>query len=74
MHKGPIQIPDDPSIPLETVVDLMAGLLDIPVYSSRVEALHLMFSVYLSSQSQAASNVYHAQGRKNNGRGFLDPI
>lgn len=74
MQKVPIQFPDDPSVPLETVVDLMAGLLDIPVYRSRVEALHLMFSVYLSSQSQSASNLYQAQGRKNNGRGFLEPI
>ena len=73
MKNVPIQFPDDPSVPLETVVDLMAGLLDIPVYRSRVEALHLMFSVYLASQSQSAGHMYQTQGRKN-GRGFLDPI
>ena len=65
----PVQFPGDPSLPLETVVDLMAGLVDIPVYRSRVEALHLMFSVYLATQSTGP--LY--QGKKS-GRGFLDPI
>lgn len=27
--------------------DIICGLLDIPVYSSRVQSLHLLFSLYL---------------------------
>ncbi|MEQ2204850.1 hypothetical protein XENOCAPTIV_019618 [Xenoophorus captivus] len=32
---------------LQQYVDLICGLLDIPVYNSRVQSLHLLFSLYL---------------------------
>ena len=31
-------------------VDVICSLLDIPVYSSRIQALHLLFTLYLESR------------------------
>ena len=47
-----------PSFPdsLETMVDLMCGLLDIPVYNmNRIQSLHVLFSLYSSSRNSSLS-------------------
>ncbi|XP_065347964.1 intraflagellar transport protein 46 homolog [Cloeon dipterum] len=40
--------PPDLQCSLESYIDMMCGILDIPVYESRVESLHLFFSVLLA--------------------------
>lgn len=35
---------------LQEYVDIVCSLLDIPVYNSRVQSLHLLFSLYLESR------------------------
>ncbi|XP_023344942.1 intraflagellar transport protein 46 homolog [Eurytemora carolleeae] len=39
------------NIDLSAQVDIMCGLLDIPVYRSRVQALHVLFSLYSAFRS-----------------------
>ena len=36
----------DLDVPLETYVDIVCGLLDIPVYDSRIQSLHILFTLY----------------------------
>ncbi|XP_059482061.1 intraflagellar transport protein 46 homolog isoform X2 [Neocloeon triangulifer] len=40
--------PPDLDCSLENYIDLICGILDIPVYESRVESLHVLFSVFLA--------------------------
>ena len=66
----PLSFPD---VELETLIDLQCGLLDIPVQRSRLEALHLLFSLYLATRS--AAHLYTRPGDKRSAnRGFLDPL
>ncbi|KAL2649674.1 hypothetical protein R1flu_017802 [Riccia fluitans] len=40
-------------VDVATFVDICCAILDIPVYKSRVESLHLMFSLYLELRDHA---------------------
>ena len=66
----PPTLPDTGQVELETVVDLICGILDIPIYKSRIESLHLIFSLFLNSKS----SPLYSLGGKQVSRGFLDPI
>ena len=70
LAKFPPTLPDNGQVELETVVDLICGILDIPIYKSRIESLHLIFTLFLNSKS---SHLY-SLGGKQVSRGFLDPI
>ena len=67
----PPTLPDTSQVELETVVDIICGLLDIPIYKSRIEALHVLFSLFVNCNS---SSHLHALGGKQASRGFLEPI
>ena len=36
----------DMDIPLESYIDMICGILDIPVHKSRVQSLHVLFTLY----------------------------
>ncbi|XP_046400841.1 intraflagellar transport protein 46 homolog isoform X2 [Ischnura elegans] len=48
--------PPDLDVGLGQYVDIICTLLDIPVYESRIESLHLLFSLYSSIRDAQKSN------------------
>ena len=65
-------LPDTSQVELETVVDIICGILDIPIYKSRIESLHFLFSLFLNCNS--TSQLYSLAGKHQVNRGFLEPI
>ncbi|KAJ7545272.1 hypothetical protein O6H91_09G113300 [Diphasiastrum complanatum] len=52
-----VELPtDNLDVDLNTFSDICCSILDIPVYKSRVESLHLMFSLYL----ELKENTYYS--------------
>ena len=50
-------LPDLETLELETSVDLICSLLDIPVYKSRLESLHVLFSLYGQCKNQCSQQI-----------------
>jgi intraflagellar transport protein 46 len=70
----PRSLPDGSGLELETYADLVCGLLDIPVYKSRLQSLHLVFSLYLAFSNSAHFARYSRERPATHSRGFLDPL
>ncbi len=70
----PRSLPDGSGLELETYVDLVCGLLDIPVYKSRLQSLHLVFSLYLAFTHSAHFARYTREPPDTHNRGFLAPL
>ncbi|KAI5704051.1 hypothetical protein M8J75_001498 [Diaphorina citri] len=60
--------PEDLDCDLTTYIDLMAAILDIPRFESRIETLHVIFSLYAAIQSSSNQNAAYP-GSGNNGGG-----
>ncbi|CAH2319532.1 intraflagellar transport 46 homolog isoform X2 [Pelobates cultripes] len=51
---------------LPTYIDVICGILDIPVYKNRIQSLHVLFSVYSEFKN---SQHFKALANGNKGRG-----
>ncbi|CAF1687979.1 unnamed protein product [Adineta ricciae] len=60
--------PADADVDLPTYIDIACALLDIPVYESRVQSLHALFTLYLdfknSEHFKAMMNVSDSPMRR----------
>ena len=72
LDKFPPTLPDTSQVELETVVDIICGILDIPIYKSRIEALHLLFTLFVNCSSNQLYS-HHLPAKQVN-RGFLEPL
>lgn len=48
--------PEDIDCDLATYIDIMAAILDIPRFESRIETLHVIFSLYAAIQNSVNQN------------------
>uniref|UniRef100_A0A8D8TBA3 Intraflagellar transport protein 46 homolog n=1 Tax=Cacopsylla melanoneura TaxID=428564 RepID=A0A8D8TBA3_9HEMI len=53
--------PEDIDCDLSTYIDIMATILDIPRFESRIETLHVIFSLYAAIQSSVKENETYPQ-------------
>ena len=73
LDKFPPTLPDTSQVELETVVDIICGILDIPIYKSRIESLHCLFSLFVNCSSSQLYSHSHLAGKPVS-RGFLQPL
>ncbi|XP_053547313.1 intraflagellar transport protein 46 homolog isoform X2 [Bombina bombina] len=61
---GKVSLPTaDIDCDLPTYIDMICGVLDIPVYKSRIQSLHLLFSLFLEFKNSQHFKAL-AEGRK----------
>ena len=69
----PLTMPDASQVELETYIDIICSILDIPVYKCRIQSLHLLFSLYLAFNNSQHFGTFGRE-KKIQSRGFLDPL
>lgn len=52
--------PEDLDCDLNSYIDIMAAILDIPRFDSRVETLHMIFSLYAAIDQSSANGSFPA--------------